>query len=128
MLGRPANKPFDAEIDGTLVAVKSGLNAVRTLRAGFLDLAYALQQEPQNKRGLLVVAGNTLSMPRLREEWRLARQTLRTDLVERLSFALVGADRIQGVPQDPDPAIHDRLKKLVTRQFTPSSLALRRAE
>ncbi|MGC4074015.1 MAG: hypothetical protein QM760_16185 [Nibricoccus sp.] len=50
-----STQTFDAEIDFTYVEVKTGLNAVRNLRAALLDLAYALQSHP-NHQGMLVLA------------------------------------------------------------------------
>jgi hypothetical protein len=103
---------FDAEIDHTLVEVKSGLNAVRNLRAGLLDLAYALQGHP-NHRGLLVLADTNISEGRLQDEWRLAAETLRPDVIARLSLLSFEEGHFRGYPNLPPQSFLARVGEIV---------------
>ncbi len=103
---------FDISINDTLVKVKSGLNAVRNLRAGFMDLAYTLHDHPHGK-GLIVLAEPRISFRRLEHEWDLAKQTLRPELIDRLSLVFVQEGKFRGYPQEPAAAILPKLKELV---------------
>ncbi len=91
------HQTFDAEIDFTYVEVKSGLNAVRNLRAGLLDLAYVLQSHP-NHQGMLVLADTNITTARLEHEWDLARQTLRFEIFSRLSILTYQNGEFRGHP------------------------------
>jgi len=106
---------FDAELDFTYIEVKSGLNAVRNLRAGLLDLAYALQSRPHYK-GLLVLADTNLTTARLEKEWDLARQTLQFEIFSRLSILTYQNGEFRGYPHVPPPSFIDRLQEIVRRE------------
>ncbi len=103
---------FDAEIDLTLVEVKSGLTAVRNLRAGLLDLAYALQDRP-NYLGILVLTNTNISEDRLQKEWILASGALRPDVVARLSILSFEEGRFRGYPHIPPQSFLARLEEVV---------------
>lgn len=114
MENRP-DQTFDAEIDFTYVEVKSGLNAVRNLRAGLLDLAYVLQSHP-NHRGMLVLADANITNARLENEWDLARQTLRFEIFSRLSILTYQNGEFRGHPYLPPQSFIDRLQEVVGRE------------
>ena len=118
---------FDAEIDLTLVEVKSGLNAVRNLRAGLLDLAYALQGRP-NYRGLLILADTHISEGRLQKEWDLASETLRPDITARLSILSFEAGRFRGYPHTPPQSFLARLEEIVGRETSQAGRRLPRPD
>src|SRR5687767_12126472 len=99
-MGAIPARHFDAQIDDTLVEVKSGLDAARSVRTGLLDLAYALQEMP-SKRGLLVASGSRMSAKRLQREWQLASRALRPDIVKRLGVAFLEQEQLRGFPRDP---------------------------
>jgi hypothetical protein len=106
---------FDTEIDFTYVEVKSGLNAVRNLRAGLLDLAYVLQSHP-NHHGLLVLADTNITTGRVEREWDLARQTLRSEVFSRLGILTYEAGEFRGYPDVPPQSFLDQLLEIVRRE------------
>ena len=112
---RATDEGFDAEIDSTFVEVKSGLNAVRNLRAGLLDLAYALQAYPHH-RGLLVLAESNISSARLEREWELARHTLRPEWIDRLGIVIFQNGSFRGYPDLPPVSFLARLEQIVREE------------
>src|ERR1700722_2058834 len=106
---------FDAEIDDTIVEVKTGLHSVRNLRASLMDLASILIGNP-NRRALLVLADPKVSERRLEYEWDLATQTFRPEIASHVGLALSVAGEIRGYPREPDPAILERLRKVIQRE------------
>ena len=106
---------FDIEIDDTLVEFKTGLNAVRNLRAGLMELAYALHDYP-NHQGLLVVVDPRISSQRLEHEWDLAYRTLRPELINRLSLLFVEEGDFRGYPREPSPSIMSRLEEFIRQE------------
>lgn len=118
---------IDAEIDLTLVEVKSGLNAVRNLRAGLLDLAYALKGRP-NHRGLLVLADTNISERRLQEEWKLASDTLRPDVAARLGILSFEEGNFRGYPDLPQKIFLARLEEIVCRETSQAGRQLPRPD
>jgi hypothetical protein len=120
-------KRFDAEIEGTVVEVKTGLHSVRTLRASLMDLASSLVGDP-NRRALLVLADPNISERRLESEWALATRTFRQEIASRMALALSVAGEIRGYPRDPDPAILERLKAVVRHESFQTTKALPRPD
>jgi len=114
-MNRATEERFDGEIDDTFVEVKSGLNAVRNLRAGLLNLAYALQSNP-HRRGLLVLTGTNITHTRLDQEWRLAQQALRPELIDRLGIVIFQDGDSRGYPELPPPSFLARLEDIVRRE------------
>lgn len=109
-------EPFDGEIEGTFIEVKSGLNAVRNLRASLLQLAYALQRHPGH-RGVLVLANPKISVKRLKDEWKLASRTLRPELIDRLGMVFFENGQMSGYPMDPPLAIVSRLEEVIHNEL-----------
>ncbi|MBN1773935.1 MAG: hypothetical protein JXB32_21935 [Deltaproteobacteria bacterium] len=118
----------DGEIGRTLVEVKSGLDAVRNLHVGILQLALALEDSPQAQRGLLVVAAPTMSRARLQEEWQSAVRAIRRDLAGRLQLVLWDGDRFEGLPNDHDAAFRGALDRVVRRELERTPVRARRGE
>lgn len=112
---RSLDEDFDGDIDDTFIEVKLGLNAVRNLRAGLLNLAYALQSHP-HRRGLLVLAETNITPARLEREWDLARQALRSEWIDRLSIVVFEDGRFRGYPELPSPTFLARLEEVVRQE------------
>ena len=118
----------DAEFGRTLVEVKSGLDAVRNLQVGILQLALALDEGGDGKRGLLVVAAPAMSQARLQEEWQSSLRALRRDLAGRLRLALFHAGRVQDLPDDYDSVFRAKLERVVRRELERGPARLPRGE
>jgi hypothetical protein len=118
---------FDAEIDLTLVKVKSGLGAVRNLRAALLDLAYALQTRPHH-RGLLVLIETSISADRLHKEWDLAGETLRPEIIARLGILILEAGQFSGYPELPPKSFLSQLEHVVHRETNKAGRRLPRPD
>ncbi len=106
---------FNAEIDDTVVEVKTGLHSVRNLRASLMDLASILIGNP-NRRALLVLADPKISERRLESEWDLATRVFRPEIASHVGLALSVAGEIRGYPRKPDPVILERLRAVVQRE------------
>jgi hypothetical protein len=118
---------FDAEIDLTLVEVKSGLGAVRNLRAALMDLAYALQTRPHH-RGLLVLIETSITADRLHKEWDLAGQTLRPEIIARLGILILEAGQFSGFPELPPKSFLSQLEHVVHRETNKAGTRLPRPD
>lgn len=99
--------------DGTLIEVKTGLNAVRSVREALLDLAYALQERPASKRGLLVLVEPRITRARLAQEWELASKTFRPNIGDRLGMVLIERNELQEFRGRLKPAMRNRLRQMV---------------
>src|SRR5687767_7367781 len=91
----------------TVIEVKSDPHSFRNLRSGLLQLAYYLADQP-NRRGLLLLGDPRISDVALREEWRLAERTLRSEVLERLTVAVKRGKEIVVVAGKLDPALRAR--------------------
>jgi len=126
-MNRTIEEGFDAEIDSTFVKVKSGLSAVRNLRAGLLDLAYALQSHPHHRELLALVESN-ISPVRLQREWDLARKTLRPEWTDRLGIVLFQNGSFRGYPELPPASFLARLKEAVGPETSHAGHRMRRPD
>jgi hypothetical protein len=118
----------DAEIGRTLVEVKLGLDAVRNLQVGILQLALALDEGGEGRRGLLVVAAPAMSQARLQEEWQSSLRALRRDLAGRLRLVLFHAGRFQDLPDDYDSVFSARLERVVRSELARGPARVPRGE
>ena len=118
---------FRAQIDQTLVEVQLGLNAVRNLRAGLLDLAYALQAHP-GQSGLLFLANTNISEQRLRREWELACATLRPELSARLGILFSAGGQFHGYPKLPSQSLLSQLGEVVHSEASEAGRRLPRPD
>ena len=109
---RAIREGLDGEIDDTFIEIKLGLNSARNLRAELLNLAYAIQSGSHH-RGLLVLAETNISPVRLQREWDLARQTLRSEWIDRLGMVLFQDGQFHGYPELPPPSFLARLEEVV---------------
>ncbi|MBI4702992.1 MAG: hypothetical protein HY744_17895 [Deltaproteobacteria bacterium] len=122
------NHEVDAEIGRTLVEIKSGLDAVRNLQLGILQLALALDERSRGQRALLVVAAPTMSQARLQAEWQSTVKALRRDLAGRLHLVLYDGGRFQGLPVGHDAAFLSKLDRLVRHELDRGAARLPRGE
>src|SRR6266704_3289299 len=74
----------DFEWGDTVVEVRADSHSFRNLRAGLLQLAYYLADQPA-RRGMLVLGNPRITDTALKDEWRLAEQTLKKEVLDRLS-------------------------------------------
>ena len=109
---------FDAEVGNTLIEVKTGLRAVRSLRTGLMDLAYRLAQRKDQHRALLVLADPEITQERLEREWRAAQEALRPEVMERVSLVLFKNGQFHGLPQDLDLQVRSQLERILRDQVT----------
>lgn len=105
----------DFEWGDTVVEVKADPHSFRNLRAGLLQLAYYLAGQP-NRRGLLVLARPRLSDIALAEEWRLAEQTLKKEVLDRLSVVAKRGDKIIVVAGNLEPGLRERLDEMIAQE------------
>ena len=73
----------------TAVDVDSTTAGSRGLYSNLMRLAIYLEQRPEVLRGCLVLAGTSLTLERLTEEWNQIRKTLSPSVVERLAVIFV---------------------------------------
>jgi hypothetical protein len=119
--------PFDAEIDRTIVQVKTGLHSVRNLRASLMDLASTLIGDP-NRHALLVLADPKISKRRLEQEWDSAIQAFRPEIASHIGLAISAAGEIRGYPREPDAVILERLRAVIQRESLRSTKTLPRPD
>ncbi|HEX7479413.1 MAG TPA: hypothetical protein VF331_16540 [Polyangiales bacterium] len=114
---QPRGRGLDAEVGHRLIEVKPGVTALRAVRMGLMELAYALADRP-GFDAFLVLTDTTVTTERLRREWSLAASVLRPDLADKLSLCIRTGDRFIGIPRDPDPETQSILVEVVARERT----------
>jgi hypothetical protein len=102
----------DARVGNALIAVKFGVDALRTMRTSLMQVAYSVGEDPA-ARGYVVLADSSISEERLRHEWDRAASFLRGDVLHRLTICLQTPDRILGIPHNPDAATQHVLSEVV---------------
>lgn len=107
----------DAEVGRRLIEVKSGLTAVRHLRAALIQLAYAIAARP-GFEGILVLTDTRVTRARLEREWELAASVLRPGILERLSLCIGDRAPFAGIPRDPDAATERAVAGVLARART----------
>lgn len=105
----------DFRVGNTIVEVKSDLHSFRNLRAALLQLAYYLTEQP-DERGLLVLANPRITDAALQKEWRLAEQTLRPEVLRRLSVAAERGAEISTISGELSPDLSNRVREMVDRE------------
>ncbi|HEY1791891.1 MAG TPA: hypothetical protein VGG34_03170 [Opitutaceae bacterium] len=91
----------DAEVGDCLIEVKIGTASLRNIRAGLLQLAYALERQPK-KRGYLLLSDAGITESRIQMEWELARAVLNSDVARRVTIGVEKEGRLRGVLQSID--------------------------
>lgn len=118
---------LDAQVGNYLVEVKTRVAALRTVRNGLLQLAYALADRPELK-GVLVLSDVAVTPERLRHEWQLATSVLAHDMVDRLSIYYEQDEQLRGIPKEPDPKIQNDILNLLASVRRPETAHLRRPD
>jgi hypothetical protein len=103
------------------------LNAVRNLRAGLVDLAFALQDQSDH-RALLVLSAPRISEKRLRHEWELVARTFRPEVTERLGLVVFQNGQMRGYPREPAASIRERLEGVIRSESARGGEPLPRAD
>lgn len=99
----------------TVIEVKSDPHSFRNLRSGLLQLAYYLADQP-DRRGVLLLGDPRISDDALRDEWRLAERTLKSDLLERLTVVVKRGGEIIVVAGKLDPALRERAAEMIAQE------------
>ena len=105
----------DAVVGRRLIEVKMGVSALRSVRNGLMELAYAMTRRPGFK-ALLVLPDASVTRSRLQAEWELVSAVLRPELVEGLSLCIGQEGRFIGIPSDPDSETQRILSEVVEAQ------------
>lgn len=92
---------IDAEVGNLLIEVKIGTASLRNIRAGLLQLAYALKRYP-SKKGYLLLADAGITESRIQKEWQLATAVLNNDIARRITICIEKEGRLSGVRQSID--------------------------
>jgi hypothetical protein len=112
---KSAEPSVDAEIGHRLIEVKWGVAGLRNIRAGLMQLAYALTERPKSE-AYLVLPEVAVTRERLDQEWEFAASVLRPDLLARIRLCIMDGDRFVGIPLDPDPETQRVLSRAIKEQ------------
>jgi len=99
----------------TVVEVKADAHSFRNLRAGLLQLAYYLAAEPA-RRGLLVLGNPRITDTALKNEWQLAEQALRKEVLDRLSVVAKRGDEIVVVAGGLEPGLREHMDEMLAQK------------
>ena len=92
---------IDAEVGNRLIQVRIGVAALRSVRLGLMQLAYALS-ERRGFTGFLVLADPSVTRKRLQSEWQLAASVLRPEVSNRIILCILKDAHFIGIPRDLD--------------------------
>lgn len=109
------DRQLDGEIADTLIEVKAGVNALAHLRAGILQLVYALDAQP-GKRGLLVLANSRITEERFNEERNRVCRVFRPEISNRLVMSTYVEGAFGTLPPWFGLVETDRLKAIVRQE------------
>jgi len=113
----PNDLAVDAEVGHRLIEVKAGATALRSVRLGLMQLAYATAARPGAK-GFLVLPDVAVTRERLQREWQLAASVLQPGLLDRLSLCIGDEKHFVGIPRDPDAETQRILAQVVAAERT----------
>lgn len=105
----------DAEIGHRLIEVKPRVAALRSVRMGLMQLAYAMAERPELE-GYLVLPDVAVTRERLEREWQLAASVLRPELLDKLTLCIGDKGHFFGIPRDPDPETQRVLARVVAAE------------
>jgi hypothetical protein len=117
----------DAEIGHRLISVNAGVAALRTVRVGLMQLAYAVAKRPGSV-GLLVLPDVSVTTERLRDEWQLASSVLRPEVLNRMSICIGEGANWIGIPNDPDAETQRVISDILAPAGPRPALSLPRPE
>ena len=105
----------DAVIGDQFFQVKAGVSGLRSVREGFIPLAYWVGKESKSQ-GFLVLPDASITIERLREHWQHLASILRPDLRDRMTLCVGKGDHFIGIPRDPDIRTQRTIAKIVTTE------------
>jgi len=108
----PRSLSVDAKVGRRLIEVKTGVVALRSVRMGLMQLAYAMTTRPDSE-GFLVLPDVAVTRGRLEREWQLAASVLRPELRDKLILWIGDEGHFFGIPRDPDPEAQRVLARAV---------------
>lgn len=106
-------------VGSTLVDIRHGVEAIRTLRASLLETAYAISGNPKQK-GMVLLVDSAISRDRISREWQLASGILHPDVLCRLGICLLQDGQFHGLPRDPNAPTRRALQDLVSSRPPPT--------
>lgn len=118
---------FDAELGNRLIAVKRGIAALRNVRGGLLELAYAVAERP-GTTGVLVLPDVSVTPRRLQDEWMRASSVFRPDVLGRLSICMGAGEKWVGIPNDLDAETRQAIPNLIAAAGPHTGHSLARQE
>jgi hypothetical protein len=118
---------LDGNLQNRLLEVKVGVSALRSVRVGLMQLAYALSERPEFE-GILVLPDVSVTLERLREEWRRVSSVLRPEVLNRLSICIGESGHVIGIPRDPDPKTKQAIVDLIATVRPQATLSLSRPD
>ncbi len=123
-IGYEASRPES----GAIAEIRFSVNALRTVRAGLINLTYALEDYPQGE-AYLVLVNPAITSARLHDEWRRAAAVLKPEVLARLALCLVDSKgAIRGVPADPPADVQAWLREAVEQEAAHASAPTKRMD
>ena len=105
----------DFQWGDTAVELKTDPHSFRNIRDGLMQLVYYLADQP-NRRGLLLLDHPRIADAALKEEWRLAEQSLKKSVLDRLSVAVKRGDEINVLAGQLKPTLRKHVHDLILRE------------
>ena len=102
----------DSVVDDTLIEVKRETDAVSTIRSALLKLAYAVTDQGQTTRGILLVIDPKITDDRLDEEEKYAKKVLDPGITKRLGIVVYQDGELRGCPEGMTIEVRRELGRL----------------
>ncbi len=102
----------DSVVDDTLIEVKRGTDAVSTIRSALLKLAYAVTDQGQTTRGILLVIDPKITDERLDDEEKYAKMVLAPGVSKRLGIVVYQDGELSGCPDGMTIEVRRELGRL----------------
>lgn len=118
----PRHSEVDAQIGNALIEVKFGVDSLRTLRTGLMQVAYPVGKDPDS-HGYIVLVDSPIKTERVRDEWDRAKTVLRDDVLNRITICMQEDGRMIGIPSDPDAKTQETIAEAVETERGKTSTA-----
>ncbi len=126
-LNRRQDDGVDAEVGNALIEVKFATDALRTVRTGLMQLAYALSRRP-NSEGYLVLVNSGITAVRLRKEWERTKSVLNPQIAKRITLCKKEKDGYLGIPDILTGEMQSILDNVVVSEQARSGMRLLRPD
>jgi hypothetical protein len=110
-----AHRDVTVRVGNAFIDVKFRVDALRTIRASLMQVAYAVGASPHHQ-GYVVLVDAPITAESLREEWKRTATILRDDVLRRLTLCLQHEGRFIGIPRDPDANMQRVLAEVVGKE------------